>query len=159
MFGDSIELDALWIVAGIILLCAELVLPGAYLMFLGVAAILTGLLAYAVDVSIVWELLFFAVAAVVSVYVGKRWFDLYPILSSQPLLNERVAQLIGQTVIVAEAIEGGRGRVKVGDGEWPASGPDAPVGTRMKITGAEGSRLHVEPLTIEDVNAQRAIEG
>lgn len=151
MFGDSIELDPLWIVAGIILLCAEMLIPGAYLMFLGIAAILTGLLAYAIDISIVWELLFFAVAAIASVYIGKRWFDLYPILSSAPLLNERIAQMIGQTVVVAEAIDGGRGRVRVGDGEWPAAGPDAPAGTRMKITGAEGNCLHVEPLTVEDV--------
>lgn len=146
----EIELDALWIVAGIVLLAAEMVIPGAYLMFLGAAAVLTGLFAYALDISLVWELLFFAVAAIASVYLGRRWFQMYPILSSAPLLNERVAQLIGRTVEVVEAIEGGQGRVRVGDGVWPASGPDAPVGTRMKITGGEGSRLHVEPITPED---------
>lgn len=150
--GDpSVDLSALWIVAGIILLSAEMIIPGAYLMFLGAAAVLTGLFAYALDVALVWEILFFAAAAVASVYIGKRWFDLYPILSSAPLLNERIAQMIGQVVEVVEAIEGGTGRVRVGDGVWPASGPDAPVGTRMKITGAEGNRLHVEPLARDEI--------
>lgn len=147
----AIDLAPLWIVAGIIMLTAELVVPGAYLMFLGAAAVLTGLFAYALDLGLIWEILFFAAAAVGSVYLGKRWFELYPILSSSPLLNERVAQMIGEIVVVVEPIEGGTGRVRVGDGVWPAGGPDAPVGTRMKVTGAEGNRLHVEPLTLADV--------
>ena len=47
---------------------------------------------------------------------------------------------------VVEPIEGGSGRVKVGDSVWSATGPDAETGTRMKIVGAEGNRLAVEPL-------------
>ena len=54
--------------------------------------------------------------------------------SDQPDLNRRTAQLIGRTLVVAEAIEGGRGKVRAGDTLWPVEGPDAPVGTEVKVT-------------------------
>lgn len=144
--GMEISGDAIWLIFGVLLLITEMIAPGAYLMFLGGAAILTGLLSFALPIPIILQFLIFAVASVASVYVAKRWFDVYPILSSAPLLNARVAQMIGQTVEVVEPIDGGSGRVKVGDSVWSANGPDAEVGTRMKIVGAEGNRLAVEPI-------------
>lgn len=144
--GIEVDAEALWIIAGIVMLTVELVAPGLYLMFIGAAAILTGLLGYALPLPLGAELLIFAAAAVASVYAAKRWFDVYPILSNSPLLNARVAQMVGQTVTVVEPIEHGRGRVKVGDGVWPATGPDAPAGARVTIVGAEGACLEVEPV-------------
>ena len=44
--------------------------------------------------------------------------------SDQPDLNRPAAQLVGRVVVVAEAIDGGRGKVRVGDTLWPAEGPD-----------------------------------
>ena len=64
------------------------------------------------------------------------------------MLNDRAARLIGETLVVVEAIEDGRGRVRVGDGAWPARGPDAAAGTRVRVTGADGACLHVEPVLI-----------
>lgn len=145
--GTEISAETLWIILGIILLISEMIAPGAYLMFLGAAALFTGLLGFALPMGLPLQLLVFALSSVASVYIAKRWFDVYPILSSAPLLNARIAQMIGQTVEVVDPIEGGLGRVKVGDSVWSASGPDAPVGTRMRITGAEGNRLAVEPVT------------
>jgi len=138
--------DMLWVILGIVLLISEMIAPGAYLMFLGGAAILTGLLGFVLPLSFSLQLLIFASSSVASVYIAKRWFDVYPILSSAPLLNARIAQMIGQTVEVVEPIEGGLGRVKVGDSVWSASGPDAETGAWMKIVGAEGNRLTVEPI-------------
>ena len=66
-----------------------------------------------------------------------------PVPSSDPLLNDRTARLIGQNVLVVTAIENGEGRVKVGDSVWSARGPDAAAGSRMVVTGAEGSCLKV----------------
>ena len=51
---------------------------------------------------------------------------------------------MGRVVIVAEAIEGGRGRVRVGDTLWPAEGPDAPPGAEVRVTAAKGTVLVVE---------------
>jgi membrane protein implicated in regulation of membrane protease activity len=145
-FGFEVDTEALWIIAGILLLCVEMIAPGMYLMFLGAAALFTGLIGYALPLSFPLELLVFAASSVASVYIAKRWFDVYPILSTSPLLNARIAQMIGQTVTVVEPIEHGAGRVKVGDTVWSASGPDAPEGAKMRITGAEGNRLEVEPV-------------
>jgi hypothetical protein len=47
-------------------------------------------------------------------------------------------------VVVTQAIEGGTGKVKLGDSEWLARGADAPVGTRLKVTGHDGTMLLVE---------------
>lgn len=142
----EINAETIWIIIGILLLTVEMLAPGMYLMFLGGAAILTGLLGFALPLPLTAELVIFAVLSVLSVFVAKRWLDVYPILSDSPLLNARIAQMIGETVTVVEPIEHGSGRVKVGDGVWSASGPDAAVGTKMRITGAEGNRLHVEPV-------------
>lgn len=144
--GVEISTETLWVIIGILLLIMEMIAPGAYLMFIGAAALATGILGFLIPLPIIAELVIFAVSAIASVYVAKRWFDVYPILSSAPLLNERIAQMIGQTVTVVDPIEGGSGRVKVGDSVWSASGPDAEIGARMRITGAEGNRLTVEPV-------------
>ena len=92
------------------------------------------------------QLVLFALAAVASVYAGRRWFRLNPIETQDPKLNDRGARMVGEIVTVVEAIEAGGGRVKVGDSVWSARGPHADVGTKMRISGSEGSILRVEPL-------------
>lgn len=64
--------------------------------------------------------------------------------SDQPELNRRGAQLIGRVLILAEAIEGGRGRARVGDTLWPVEGPDAPAGAEVRVTAAKTTVLTVE---------------
>ena len=64
--------------------------------------------------------------------------------SADPHLNTRTSRLIGQVVTVESAIENGKGRVRVGDGVWNASGPDVPAGTSVRIVAAEGTLLTVE---------------
>ena len=64
--------------------------------------------------------------------------------SDQPNLNRPAAQLVGRVLIVAEAIEGGRGKVRVGDTLWPVEGPDAPLGAEVRVTAAKGTVLVVE---------------
>ena len=64
--------------------------------------------------------------------------------SDHPDLNRRAAQLLGRLLIVAEAIEGGRGKVRVGDTLWPAEGPDTPEGGRVSVIGSNGTALLVE---------------
>ena len=64
--------------------------------------------------------------------------------SDLPNLNRPAAQLVGRVLIVAEAIEGGRGKVRVGDTLWPVEGPDAPAGAEVRVTAAKGTVLLVE---------------
>ena len=64
--------------------------------------------------------------------------------SDQPNLNRPAAQLVGRVLILAEAIEGGRGKVRVGDTLWPVQGPDTPEGAEVRVTAANGTVLVVE---------------
>jgi inner membrane protein len=133
-----------WLSLGVVLAAAEIVAPGFFLIWLAVAAIMTGLLAWVIPIPAALQVGLFAVIAVAAVYAGRRWFKMNPIESDDPNLNDRGARLIGELVTVVEAIDGGQGRVKVGDGVWSARGPDTPVGTRVRVTGSNGSTLMVE---------------
>lgn len=135
-----------WLSIGVILAAAEIVAPGFFLIWLAMAAIVTGLLTWAFPITGTVQALIFAGMAVVLVYVGRRYFKMNPIESNDPNLNNRGARLIGEVVAVVDAIESGRGRVKVGDSVWNARGADSPAGSRVRVTGSEGSCLLVEPL-------------
>jgi membrane protein implicated in regulation of membrane protease activity len=68
------------------------------------------------------------------------------VVSADPMLNDRGGQLVGETVVVASAIDGGRGKVRHGDSEWLAKGPDAEPGSKMRVAGHDGTVLIVEHL-------------
>jgi membrane protein implicated in regulation of membrane protease activity len=135
-----------WLIAGLILGIAEMIVPGVFLIWLGLAAVVTGLATLAFGLGVAAQFVVFAIAALASVYAGRRFLKDNPIETTDPLLNDRAARLIGQTVLVVDPIEGGEGRVKVGDGVWIARGPDTPPGARVRVTRAEGATLFVEPL-------------
>jgi len=91
-----------------------------------------------------WWLGIGAALLVADVAIDFVWAHPTVSKSDQPDLNRRTAQLIGRTLVVAEAIEGGRGKVRAGDTLWPVEGPDAPVGTEVKVTAAKATVLVVE---------------
>ena len=135
-----------WLILAGVLGIAEIVMPGIFLIWIGLAALVTGLLTLLLGIAEPLQFALFAMLAIAAVFAGRRWFALNPIESSDPLLNDRTARLVGETVMVVEAIDGGEGRVRVGDGVWPAKGADAPVGTRLRVTGIDRGLLKVEPL-------------
>jgi hypothetical protein len=136
-----------WLAAAIVLGIAELMVPGAFLVWIAAAAALTGVAALVLNLPLAVQFVLFGLFSVASVHFGRRWYG-NAVPSSDPLLNDRAARLVGETVVVVDAIRDGRGRVKVGDGVWPARGPDAETGARVKITGADGTCLRVEPVLI-----------
>lgn len=133
-----------WLVFAALLGMAEVLLPGVFLIWVALAAAVTGLLALAFPISLPIQLLIFAALCLVSVWGGRRWYSANPVDSTDPLLNDRTARLIGDIVTVVEPIDNGRGRVKVGDSIWLCHGPDAPMGARVRIVGADASVLKVE---------------
>lgn len=136
-----------WLIAAAVLGIAELIAPGVFLIFLAIAAAVTGALALAVPgFGLAGELVAFAIWSAVTILIGRRWYHQYPVATADPLLNDRAARMVGQEVRVIEAIVGGRGRVRVGDGEWLATGPDQPVGARVTIAAVEGGVVRVAPL-------------
>ena len=134
-----------WLVFAALLGVGEVLLPGVFLIWVALAAAVTGLIALALPVSVPAQLLIFALLCLLSVWGGRRWYAANPVNSQDPLLNDRTARLIGEVVLVVEAIEAGRGRVKVGDSVWSCQGPDAPVGSHVRVIGADASVLQVEP--------------
>ena len=146
-FG-SLEPHWVWLIVAVALGIAELLVPGVFLIWLAAAAALTGLAALIFGLPLAFQFATFALLAIAAVYIGRRWYANNPVESSDPLLNDRAARLIGETVVVVDAIRDGRGRVRIGDGVWPARGPDADAGARVKVTGADGACLHVEPLEL-----------
>ena len=95
------------------------------------------------------QLVSFAAWSGVAVLVGRRWYRDYPIDSSDALLNDRGARLVGMIVTVETAIVDGVGRVKVGDGGWPARGPDAPIGETVRVVAVQDGVVLVERKDIE----------
>jgi membrane protein implicated in regulation of membrane protease activity len=86
----------------------------------------------------------FAVTAFALVLAARRWIGAGAVVSADPLMNDRGGRLVGELVEVTQAISGGKGRVRQGDGEWLARGPDVPAGTRVRVAGHDGAVLIVE---------------
>ncbi|MGB3317957.1 MAG: NfeD family protein [Sphingopyxis granuli] len=135
----------MWLSLGVLLAAAEIVAPGFFLIWLGAAAIVTGVVAWIVPISVPLQLGIFAVLSFIVLYTARRWLKANPIASADPHLNQRAGRLVGEVLTVTRAIEDGRGRAKVGDGEWPVHGPDAAEGTKVRVVSAEGGVLVVEP--------------
>ena len=135
-----------WLAIGLILAAAEMAIPGLFLIRLAGAALITGLLTWVMPLGLASQIVIFAALAIVSVFLGRRYLTANPIAGADPMMNDRGARLVGETVVVTHAIDGGNGRVKQGDSEWLAKGPDAEPGTKMRVAGHEGVVLVVEHL-------------
>jgi hypothetical protein len=144
----------LWLLAAILLAGAELLVPGSFLIWLAAAAALTGVVYLLTGISIELQFITFALLSVGSVLAGRRLYALRDPGGGDARLNDRVSRLIGEVVEVVTPIEHGRGRVRVGDGVWPARGPDLPAGTRVRVTGAEGTCLTVEAAALPSPDTQ-----
>ena len=144
---DVIGSAGAWLIAALVLGIAELAVPGVFLVFLAIAAAATGVAVYVLpDLPVAAQLAAFGVWSAVTVLIGKHWYRDYPVEGGDPMLNDRSARLVSQVVVVEAAIVGGRGRMLVGDGSWPARGKDAEIGTRVRITAVVDGEVVVEPL-------------
>lgn len=143
---ETLESHWAWLALGLILAVAEMAIPGVFLIWLAGAALVTGALAWALPLSLALQIVVFAALAIVAVFSGKRYLRANPVVSADPLMNDRGGRLVGEVVVVTNVIESGSGRVKYGDSEWLAKGPDAEPGTRMRVSGHDGTVLLVEHL-------------
>jgi membrane protein implicated in regulation of membrane protease activity len=141
---NGIDTGWLWLIGGVLLLVAELLAPGIFLIFIGSAAIATGLFALLFGLGLPLQLALFALYAFLAVMVGRRFYANADVDSSDPLLNDRSGRLVGKVVTAVDAIDEHGGRVRVGDSEWSARGGPAAPGERVRITGVDGNCLKVE---------------
>ena len=133
-----------WLIFGVLLMALELLAPGVFLFWLGLAALLVGLLSFAIDLSWQTQLLLFAVFAACAVPLWRRLALSGKAASqSNPFLNKRADALIGRVFTLEKPIIDGSGTVRIDDTIWRVAGPDAPAGSRVKVVHADGASLTV----------------
>lgn len=133
----------LWFALGLVLLIVEMVGAGGYLLWLGMAAGLTGCLVFFLP-DLAWQaqLLVFSGASVACALGWWQYQLRYPKTVDEPLLNKRAAQYVGRTLVLTDAIENGRGRAKVDDGVWSVSAAeDMPAGTPVRVLSLQADHL------------------
>ena len=134
-----------WAAAALLLFAAEAMAPGAFMLWLGLAASAVFLVVLFVpDVPLLAQVGMFVVLGFLSIQAYRRWFRKRERPSDQPALNRRTAALVGRVVPLAQAIVDGRGRVQIADAYWDVTGPNLPAGTPVRIVGGDAMSLQVE---------------
>ena len=141
-----------WMVLGFVLLTLEILVPGVFMLWIGLAALIVGVLSLMFWSAGFWiwqvQILAFLALALICAFTGKKIMGGRRDDSDQPLLNRRGDQLIGRMATLTEPITDGRGRIKIGDTMWRVSGPDLPAGTKVRVKAAADLDLElvVEPV-------------
>ena len=143
---DNMEPGWLWMIGGILLLIAEVIAPGFFLVFIGAAALATGAFTLLFGLGVPLQLILFIIYSALAVMIGKRWYGEPHSGDERHAINEPAKRMIGRTVTVVTDVDDHGGRVRVGDGEWNARGGPAAAGERVTVTGVEGNCLMVEPV-------------
>ena len=132
-----------WFSLAAVMAILEILAPGAYMIWLAAAALATGLTVAAVPLTLDGQLAAFAMWILASLLASRQLKGRTPFMGDRPGLNRLSHRVAGETAVVTAPIVDGRGRVRLGDSEWPAQGPDCPVGTRVRIEGADGAVLQI----------------
>ena len=131
-----------WLIFGFILMALELAAPGVFLFWLGLAALLVGLVSFVFNPSWQTQLILFSVFAIAAVPLWRR-FALTSTSKSNPFLNRRTDALVGREFTLEKPIVDGNGTVRIDDTVWRVAGPDTPAGSRVKVVRVDGPNLTV----------------
>jgi len=140
------RVDAIvWAALALLLIAAETLAPGAFLLWMGFAAAAVFVVVLLVPgIPVLAQVAAFVVLSFVSIQVYRRWFRKSARQSDQPLLNRRAAQMVGRVAPLDQAIDRGRGRIKLDDAFWTVEGPDLPAGTPVRVIAVDGMVLKVQ---------------
>lgn len=134
-----------WWVIGIILIILELFAPGAFFLWMGIAAGVVGIiLLIAPEMGWQYQFMIFAVVSVVSIVVWRIYLNKHPTTTDKPTLNMRGQQYVGREYTLAEPIVNGIGKLKVDDTMWKIEGRDCVSGTKVRVKEADGAILKIE---------------
>ena len=141
---ESITYWHWWILAAALIIL-EVFAPGAFFLWLGIAAGVVGGLIYLTP-ALGWEyqVLVFSVLSVASILVWRKYFRITPEETDEPALNRRGEQYVGRVFTLTEPIVNSMGKIRVDDTTWKIRGEDCPVGTRVEVTGVDGTIFKVE---------------
>jgi inner membrane protein len=134
-----------WFIAGGVLLVMEVLAPGVFMLWLGLAALLVGAISLVVDWP--WQAQFVAFAAfsIAAIPAWRRLARNVGAPTDQPFLNRRTDGYLGRVFTLEKPIVDGVGTIGIDDTVWRVTGPDTPAGSRVKVTRVDGAALHVEP--------------
>jgi inner membrane protein len=136
----------LWLSLGGLLLAAEMLGGNGYLLWSGVAAMVTGLLVWLLPFGWEWQGALFALLTLLAAWLWWRWLA-RRVREQKPAdaaLNQRGVQLVGKHFILDTALVNGRGHMRVGDSTWPVSADDdLPAGTPVEVVAVEGITLRI----------------
>jgi inner membrane protein len=133
-----------WFIAGGLLLVLEVLAPGVFMLWLGLAAMLVGAISTFVDWTWQAQFIAFAVFSVAAIPLWRRLSMQVGTTTDQPFLNRRAEALVGRIFTLEKPIVDGSGTIPVGDTVWRITGADVPAGSRVKVVRVEGTALHVE---------------
>jgi len=133
-----------WILAGVLLIL-ELTSPVFFFLWLGFSAAAVGfLLLVFPTLPLEAQLVLFGILSIVAVLAWRKYREVHPPESDQPLLNRRGEQYTGRVFSLDNAIVNGVGKVIVDDSTWRVKGPDLPAGTRVRVIGVDGVVFIIE---------------
>lgn len=133
-----------WLLIGLALLSIELLISGAYFLWIGAAALAAGMVSYLIPLHPIAQVILFGMLAILLVWGSRKLLPRYHIKPTDVLLNRRGAQLIGRELILDEPICQGRAQVQIGDSKWMVHGPDLPAREKVVVVRVEGVILIVE---------------
>ena len=134
-----------WVILGLVLIGGEVLAPGIFLLWLGLAALLTGAVVGLVDLGWQAAALVFAGLSLVAVFTGRlltRRKDEEPDAATG--LNDRGRRLIGRVFRLEATMTGGEGRIRIDDSSWRVTGPELLAGSEVRVVRVDGATLVVE---------------
>ena len=138
-----------WLVAAVIMIVVEMLLPAAYFLWMGISAFIVGLLLYVMPtLPLLIQVIIFGVLSIVTLVLYKKHQRANPTVNDEPNLNRRGEQYVGRIFTLEEAIVNGVGKVKVDDSTWKVRGSDMPVGMKVRVLSVDGTVFNVESETI-----------
>ncbi len=142
----QLSMHYLWWILALLLIAGEMLLPGYFLLWIGLAAAAMGVLLWLLpSLSLLTQAVLFGLLAFAACVAYAKL--LRPKLERREpggqRLNRRAEQMIGQRYELVEPIVNGRGKARVGDGQWLVSGPDLPLGSTVEVIAVDGSTLQV----------------
>jgi membrane protein implicated in regulation of membrane protease activity len=132
-----------WLIIGVVLMGIETFAPGVFMLWLGLAALIVGLLSFGIVWSWQTQIIVFAVLSIAMVPLWRNFSRRNARPTDKPFLNKRAEGLIGRVFTLEKPIVDGVGTVKIDDTVWRVSGPDTPAGSRVRIVSADGAMLTV----------------
>lgn len=137
-----------WFALATIFIIIEIFVPGIAFLWLGIAAIATGLCFLIFpQLAFEFQVVIFAVTAVITTVTARMVIARTAKPSDRPNLNQRGLSYVGSVYSLVDDTRNGHGKVHIGDTEWlvelaPGSA-DLNAGSPVKVVDVTGATLVV----------------